>query len=193
MVDTGAAAVAEAEASMAEVVIMEGIPEDVEVDILVDSMAGILVVDTVLLLHLEDILLGTMVVTTEDTEGGLWWVSWGLLWWLSRWNYSRGFPVWGFGLGWGLWGWPLLGWAYSGWPYYSYGGYPYLGWPYYSSAYPSGVGMPYQESTPAYSQPEQQQPSYWYYCQNPQGYYPYVKSCPGGWITVVPNVTPPNQ
>ena len=68
--DTGAAAVAEAEASMAEVVIMEGIPADIEVDTLVESMAGILVVDTVLLLHLEDILLGTMVVTTEDTEGG---------------------------------------------------------------------------------------------------------------------------
>jgi len=63
-VDTGAAA------SMAEVVIMEGIPEDIEVDTLVDSMAGILAVDTVLLLHLEDILVGTMVVTTEDTEGG---------------------------------------------------------------------------------------------------------------------------
>ena len=76
MVDTGAAA------SMAGVVIMEGIPEDIEVDTPVDSMAGILVVDTVLLLYLEhimegiillqleDILLGTMVVTTEDIEGG---------------------------------------------------------------------------------------------------------------------------
>jgi hypothetical protein len=61
--------VAEAEDSMAEVVIMEGIPEDIEVDTLVDSMAGILVVDTVLRLHLEDILVATMVATTEDTEG----------------------------------------------------------------------------------------------------------------------------
>jgi len=24
----------------------------------------------------------------------------------------------------------------------------------------------------------------WYYCQNPQGYYPYVKSCAGGWQRV---------
>jgi len=57
---------------MAESVVAEGEVEAsmVEVDTLVDSMAGILVVDTVLLLHLEDILLGTMVVTTEDTEGG---------------------------------------------------------------------------------------------------------------------------
>ena len=40
---------------------------------------------------------------------------------------------------------------------------------------------------------QQQHPYYWYYCPNPQGYYPYVKSCPGGWMKVVPNVTPPNQ
>ena len=29
-------------------------------------------------------------------------------------------------------------------------------------------------------------PVYWYYCQNPPGYYPYVPQCPGGWLTVVP-------
>ncbi len=29
-------------------------------------------------------------------------------------------------------------------------------------------------------------PAYWYYCQNPPGYYPYIKECPGGWMTVVP-------
>ena len=39
----------------------------------------------------------------------------------------------------------------------------------------------------------QRQSYYWYYCQDPQGYYPYVKSFPGGWITVVPKVPPPNQ
>jgi hypothetical protein len=63
---------------MAEAVLAEGEAFMVEVDTLVaivagtpeDSAAGILAVDTVLLLHLEDILVGTMVVTTEDTEGG---------------------------------------------------------------------------------------------------------------------------
>jgi hypothetical protein len=25
---------------------------------------------------------------------------------------------------------------------------------------------------------------YWYYCRDPQGYYPYVKQCPGGWQPV---------
>jgi hypothetical protein len=68
----------------------------------------------------------------------------------------------------------------------SYGGYPYLGWP-YSSNYSSDVAT----APPVYNEPEQQQPYYWYYCTGPQGYYPYVKSCPGGWLTVVPNVTPP--
>lgn len=34
---------------------------------------------------------------------------------------------------------------------------------------------------------------YWYYCANPQGYYPYVPACPIGWQTVpaVPDDAPP--
>lgn len=31
-----------------------------------------------------------------------------------------------------------------------------------------------------------QQKSYWYYCRNPEGYYPYVKQCSGQWIKVPP-------
>src|SRR5262249_46280687 len=27
---------------------------------------------------------------------------------------------------------------------------------------------------------------YWYYCENPQGYYPSVPQCPGGWRPVTP-------
>ena len=30
---------------------------------------------------------------------------------------------------------------------------------------------------------------YWYHCGRPEGYYPYIKECPGGWQKVVP--TPP--
>lgn len=30
---------------------------------------------------------------------------------------------------------------------------------------------------------------YWAYCQSPEGYFPYVQECPGGWVPVVP--TPP--
>jgi hypothetical protein len=82
---------------------------------------------------------------------------------------------------------------YFGAPYYtnpySYYGYPY--YPYYSS--PPVVTVP--ESPPVYIQqqdpePDQQDASaYWHYCTNPEGYYPYVKECPGGWQLVEP--TPP--
>jgi hypothetical protein len=58
-----------------------------------------------------------------------------------------------------------------------------LGWPYYSSDVAT--------APPFFNEPEQQQPQYWYYCTNPQGYYPYIRNCPGGWLIVVPNVTPP--
>ena len=94
------------------------------------------------------------------------------------WGYHRGYyPHWGFGF---YWGFPIVG-----WPYAVYGGWPYVGWPYYPPQAP--------EAAPAYREPEQQQPYYWYYCQDPQGYFPYVKNCPGGWIQVKPNITPPNQ
>lgn len=34
----------------------------------------------------------------------------------------------------------------------------------------------------------QQQPSgsWWYYCHDPEGYYPYIKECPRGWERVDP-------
>ena len=31
------------------------------------------------------------------------------------------------------------------------------------------------------------QPYYWYSCANPEGYYPYVQQCPGGWQQVAPH------
>lgn len=34
-------------------------------------------------------------------------------------------------------------------------------------------------------------PQYWYHCDNPAGYYPYVPQCPGGWQKVP--VSPPPQ
>ncbi len=53
--------------------------------------------------------------------------------------------------------------------------------------YPPVVTVP--ASPPVYieqggSAPETQ---YWYYCDQGQGYYPYVKECPGGWKKVVPS------
>jgi hypothetical protein len=57
----------------------------------------------------------------------------------------------------------------------------------------AGPPVVLQQDPPVYVQPEQEEPYYWYYCQDPQGYYPYVRNCPGGWMKVVPDVTPPQQ
>jgi hypothetical protein len=82
-------------------------------------------------------------------------------------------PGWGaWGPGWGGWGWGL--------PVY----------PYYAT-----TEVIIQQQPPVYVEPQQSQPEeegYWYYCQNPQGYYPYVKKCPNGWMKVVPSPTQPD-
>jgi len=68
------------------------------------------------------------------------------------------------------------------WPYY----YPSYYYPYY---YPPDPPVIIQQPE-IYTQPQAQEtPLYWYYCKEPQGYYPYVKECPSGWMKVVP--TPP--
>ena len=59
--------------------------------------------------------------------------------------------------------------------------YPYR----YPYAYPPVVVQPPPQ---AYVQPPPPPPM-WYYCANPQGYYPYVPHCPGGWRQVP--ATPP--
>jgi hypothetical protein len=56
---------------------------------------------------------------------------------------------------------------------------------------------PPYESTPVIVEPPQdlyvqpnpqaEAPDYWYFCQETQGYYPYVKECPKGWMKVVPS------
>jgi len=77
-------------------------------------------------------------------------------------------PGWG---GWDPWWW--------GSPYYWYNPYS----PYYpeTSAIIQQQPQAYVQPTP---QPAEQY--YWYFCPNPQGYYPYVKKCPTGWLKVVP-------
>jgi hypothetical protein len=55
-------------------------------------------------------------------------------------------------------------------------------WAPYTYTYPPVVVAPpprvYVQSPPPQS--------YWYYCDSPEGYYPYVAQCPGGWRAVVP-------
>jgi len=79
------------------------------------------------------------------------------------------------GPGWGAWGpgW----WGPSVYPYY-------VAPPVVIEQQP----QTYIQSTPV---PEEQ--VYWYYCQNPQGYYPYVKKCPTKWLKVVPPSSPDQE
>jgi hypothetical protein len=53
---------------------------------------------------------------------------------------------------------------------------------------------PAEGESPVFVQPvpTQEKQYYWYYCRHPEGYYPYVKQCPEGWMKVVPNPTPPD-
>lgn len=69
-------------------------------------------------------------------------------------------------------------------PYYSH--YPY--YPYYTAP-PVVVERQPQEYI-VRPDPEPEEPAYWYYCQNPKGYYPYVPRCPSGWMKVVPSAPP---
>ncbi|RZT43057.1 hypothetical protein [Cupriavidus agavae] len=95
-------------------------------------------------------------------------------------------PGWGYGPGWGP-GWGGPGWG-PGWgPYGSYYG------PYYAPGYyapPAVVAVPAPNPPQYIEQGSDGNPAltdgtspnaWWYFCNQPQGYYPYVKECPGGW------------
>lgn len=95
----------------------------------------------------------------------------------SSFYFGLSSPVWGpwYGSGWGP------GWG-SGWgPGWS--SYPYY-YPYYNS--PTIV---IRQSPTTYIQRDldSEREYYWYYCRKPEGYYPYVKQCPDGWMKVVPS------
>ena len=67
--------------------------------------------------------------------------------------------------------------------YYHYGslllhGLSWLPWNYYPSR------------APAQAREYVQQTDYWYYCTDPEGYYPYLEDCPTGWLQVVPKSPP---
>ena len=65
-----------------------------------------------------------------------------------------------------------------------------LWWPGYPRYSPYYYGPPAvvvtQPPTRYVQAPPPESESYWYYCQSPEGYYPYVKKCPDGWMKVVP-------
>ncbi len=64
-------------------------------------------------------------------------------------------------------------------------------YPYPYAYYPSPVVI--EPAPQVYVQPPPAPPpqSYWYYCEDPKGYYPYVSQCPGGWMQVVPRTNAP--
>ena len=74
-------------------------------------------------------------------------------------------------------------------PYY-YRPYPYYYYPPYAY-YPAPVVVQQQ---PVYIEQNAPQPQaqpqassgYWYFCAEPNGYYPYVRECPTGWQRVAP-------
>lgn len=89
-------------------------------------------------------------------------------------------PGWGWGPGWG-----------PGW--YPYGPYYYPG--YYPA--PAVVAVPPPDPPQYVEQGQDGNPTaaddsspnaWWYRCNRPAGYYPYIKECPGGWQRVEPQV-----
>lgn len=91
----------------------------------------------------------------------------------GRGGHYRGMAL-GLGLGYGL--------GYYGRSYYD----PYYDYPPAVIAVPVTPPVYIQQAPPVV---EQHPPGYWYYCNHPEGYYPYIKQCPNGWQQVEP--TPP--
>lgn len=107
--------------------------------------------------------------------------SWGGHHHHGAWGYG---PIIGFGLGYGLgYGAGYYGGFYPGWN--RYGGY--YGYPPAVVSVPVNPPVYVQQPRPAV----QPYPSgYWYYCTNPEGYYPYVKECLTTWQPVEPKPSP---
>ena len=82
-------------------------------------------------------------------------------------------------LGPGFWG--------PGW----WGPYPY--YPYYPYYNPQVIVQEPQSDIYVQPAPQQEGPHYWYFCTDPQGYYPNVKKCPKGWMKVIPPANPPEE
>lgn len=88
-------------------------------------------------------------------------------------GFHRGHARVAFAVGGGWWGWPDWGW----W------GYPYDGWPdpYAYSGYYAPAAQYIEKGDDSDLASAN---AWWYRCDRPGGYYPYVKECPGGWQPV---------
>ncbi len=97
-----------------------------------------------------------------------------------------GYPYYGYGFGYGFYD-PF-------WPYPYY--YPYGNYGYSYSYYPPPVVetepvLPPEDYLDAPVDGGNRQEQVWYYCEDPAGYYPYVRSCNGPWQAVP--ATPPGD
>lgn len=91
-----------------------------------------------------------------------------------------------------IWIGPSFGFGYD--PFYSpfYPAYRYsypYSYPYYA---PPMVVVPQEPQQYIMRDDLEEETGYWYYCKDANGYYPYVKRCPGGWMKVVPYQPPPD-
>lgn len=59
--------------------------------------------------------------------------------------------------------------------------------PVYYAPPPVVVQQGYVAPPPVTAAPAEPNPGFWYYCNNPQGYYPYVQQCGTQWMTVPAN------
>ena len=110
-------------------------------------------------------------------------------------HHGGGWGGFGLGLGMGMIGYGIGSMGRA--PYYApFYGYPPVGYG-ANYGYPLNYGYPPVVSAPSAPpiyiqqevvqvQPQAQGGDYWHYCRKPEGYYPYVKNCPGGWIQVAP-------
>ena len=102
-----------------------------------------------------------------------------------RGGHRHGGPNIGFYFGPGFYG---PGWgSYYPRPYYAVPTYPYYP-PVIVAPAPAPVPPPVYIEQPAQQSaaPQAADNAYWYYCNQPEGYYPYVKECPAGWQKVTP-------
>jgi len=109
-------------------------------------------------------------------HGGHW--GWGHGAYYRGHGYYYGYPAFGAGL--------VVGGLLGGW------GRPWVAPYYYRQPYVYGPQVVVQEPPPVYVEQPHDDPSYWYYCQSPQGYYPYVQRCGSQWMQVVPPEGPPS-